>query len=310
MPTHGDGGRALLRWYPESWRARYGDELVALVDDEARGRPLSASARIDLASAGLRERVRATGLLGGPDTSDDVRLGALVVLSAWSLFVIGGIGFQNLSENYGYAVSGTSNLIATVAFDALIVASGLGVVVIVLGALAAFPSFVNFMRAGQWPRVRRRFGWAVAATAAEAAALAALLPWAHQLSYAQRNGALVPYSMAVVGFALLTSTMLATWTVAVVATARRLEFTSKALSVEGGLALVLFALMLTMTAAASVWWMSVGTSAPWFLQGTSRGTASSAITLNLVVSVGCMVTATAVAGAGARRIAWHRRLVG
>src|SRR3954454_2470614 len=55
--------RWLLRLYPGAWRARYGEELAALVDDTG----LTPRVAIDLARAGTKERARAAraALTGG-----------------------------------------------------------------------------------------------------------------------------------------------------------------------------------------------------------------------------------------------------
>lgn len=302
--------RSLLRWYPHSWRARYGDELVALVAEEAGDRRLPIRVWLDLVASGLRERVRASGLAGGArEPREDVRVGALCVLSAWSLLVLGGIGFQNLSENFQPAVSGHARTISIGAFSTVVVAAALGALLLALGALAAIGPFLRFVRAGHFRDVKRRFGWAAMSTVAEVAALAAIVPWAHSLTYSQRNGELLSYSLAVCGFAALTAAMLALWTTAVVATARRMELPPRVLALEGSLALVVFAVMVVITAATAIWWVSVGAAAPWFLQGTTPGSHPSAFTPNLVLSLGCMAAATAIAGSGARRIARRREVL-
>ena len=52
-----DPGRA-LRWYPSAWRARYGDELGALIEDQLDGCPPTMRFSMNLALAGLKERAR------------------------------------------------------------------------------------------------------------------------------------------------------------------------------------------------------------------------------------------------------------
>ena len=58
----------LLRWYPPAWRARYGDELAALIDDDLAGRAPTCRFRCSIAAAGLREHAHEAGLagVGGP----------------------------------------------------------------------------------------------------------------------------------------------------------------------------------------------------------------------------------------------------
>ena len=80
--------KLLLRAYPCWWRARYGDELLALLEAQ----PLTWRVRADVVVAGLGERLRGSG----PPQ--------LRVLWAWALFVIGGMGFQKTSEHWQVVV--------------------------------------------------------------------------------------------------------------------------------------------------------------------------------------------------------------
>ena len=53
-----DDARRVLRWYPRAWRRRYGDELVALLEDMYGDEPLSVRCRISLCRSGTIERMR------------------------------------------------------------------------------------------------------------------------------------------------------------------------------------------------------------------------------------------------------------
>ena len=55
----------LLRWYPPAWRDRYGDELVALLEDELDGAAPDVRLRLSLAASGIRQRARWSGLVRG-----------------------------------------------------------------------------------------------------------------------------------------------------------------------------------------------------------------------------------------------------
>ena len=52
-----DDARRALRWYPRAWRRRYGDELLALLEDMFGDEPLSRRCRISLAWSGTIERI-------------------------------------------------------------------------------------------------------------------------------------------------------------------------------------------------------------------------------------------------------------
>jgi hypothetical protein len=50
--------RRVLRWYPAAWRRRYGEELIAMLDDTHGDDELPQAARRSLIRSGLIERVR------------------------------------------------------------------------------------------------------------------------------------------------------------------------------------------------------------------------------------------------------------
>ena len=79
-----------LHAYPRRWRERYGEELLALLEEE----PFTWRARANVLLAGLGERLRGSG----PPP--------LRVLWAWTLFVIGGMAFQKASEHWQVVVPG------------------------------------------------------------------------------------------------------------------------------------------------------------------------------------------------------------
>ena len=56
--------RRLLRWYPPSWRARYGEEFLALLECELADRPRSLARSANVAWSGLVARSTATGIAG------------------------------------------------------------------------------------------------------------------------------------------------------------------------------------------------------------------------------------------------------
>ncbi|MFL5942908.1 MAG: hypothetical protein ACJ75L_06555 [Gaiellaceae bacterium] len=49
--------RRLLRWYPKTWRVRYGEEFTQLLIADIRERPRSWSRTLDVARRGLAARV-------------------------------------------------------------------------------------------------------------------------------------------------------------------------------------------------------------------------------------------------------------
>jgi hypothetical protein len=50
--------RGVLRWYPAAWRRRYGQELIAMLDDTHGNDKLPQRARMSLLRSGLVQRIR------------------------------------------------------------------------------------------------------------------------------------------------------------------------------------------------------------------------------------------------------------
>lgn len=306
MSEDAEVGRSLLRWYPPPWRARYGEELVALMTDQSGDRRPSLPTRVGVALSGLRERARHSGLAGDTRApADRAWAGALAVLCGWTIFVLGGAAFQRLSEHFQQALPSGARAVPVAAFDTVVVAAAGGAVVVALGALAAMPAFVRYLRADGWSAIRALLIVALAATVVEGAAVMTLAGWAHSLTPGQRNGGSLPYVVAFLALAAVSAATLALWTALAVACARRLRVSPRLLAFEVTLAVSLFGLMAIMGVATVVWWASVATSAPWFLSG-SPGRAASAFDPALVVSVVLMLMALATSGYGVARIARHR----
>ena len=165
----------LLRLYPAGWRVRYGDELETLIL-EASGRRVPWRSSLDVALAAGRERLRAAGLAGDRPPAERMRAGSLLVLSAWALVVIAGIGVQKLSEHWQAATPPGSRGLPAGAFDALVAAAAVGSVLVVAGVVLALPSLARFLASGGFRQVRRHLlaasGLSLAAVPASIAVVA------------------------------------------------------------------------------------------------------------------------------------------
>jgi len=292
--------RRLLRLYPADWRARYGEELTALVvETSCGGVPWRVRADVSLAAA--RERLRSAGLSGDAPPGERVRGGALLALCAWALFVVAGAGVQKLSEHWQAATPAGSRGVPSAAFTALVAGAAVGTALVLAGIAAATPSLVRLVRGGGWPLVRRKVVVAAALTALAAAATVGIVVWARHLDAARRDGRDAAYAGAVAAWALLLVCSLAAWTAAAVATARRLELSPRTLRLEALLAAGVAAAMAAMTAATAVWWAALATSAPWFLAGRPPGEPGSPLAPSLLAAGVVMLAATALGAAGAAR---------
>ena len=292
-----------LRWYPRSWRARYGDELIALLDDEYGGH-LPCLVRIGLVTGGLRQRVRRSGLTGdsGP-AADGVRGGVLVVLAAWTAFVIAGASFAKFSEHFDEALPHRSGAhrVPDVAFTVLQAAAGVASLLVIAGALFAAPAFVRFLRTGGRTTLRSHIRRALAWTALTVTATVPLLLWAHHLTPHQRNNGIHWYGALFLLWAGLIVITLTLWTVLAVAAGRRLELPTPLLTAEAVLAAAVAGAMVIMVGATVVWWGAMAEDAPAYLNASPGGAPSSPWDIWLIATVALMAAAMGTAAAGVVR---------
>jgi hypothetical protein len=303
----------LLRWYPRGWRDRYGDEFDALMEDTLGDRPPTPRLRLAIALAGVCERGRETGVVGDSiPPADRARAGSLLVLCAWAAFVVAGSSFAKLSEGFGLAQPTRTASLSSGAYGAVMVVAIVTCLVVMAGVVIAAPAFLRFLRAGGWSHIREHVVRALTATVVSISALTALVGLAHTLTPAQRSGQLVShpavwyYQVAFIATMILVAVALGLWTVAAVVTVRRLDLPGMVLSAEALLAAAATVAMVAMTVATAVWWGSIASSAPWFLQGTPVGSAGSPFNGQLVGTMVLMLVACILAGYGMSRVTWPR----
>ena len=294
---------SLLRWYPPAWRARYGPELVALMEDDLDGRHPTVRFRASLALSGLRQRARSAGVAGdGATPAVRVRDGALVVLASWTALVLGGAAFAKLSEHYDNAVPADGHRMATAAHDAVVVLAVMGLVLVVTGVVVAAPAAWRYLRAGGWTDVRRPVVVAALLSVAVLLATVGLGVWAHHLTVHARNGGNAAYGVAFLAWAALVGAVLTSWTAAGIALVRRLDLGPTCLRIEAGLAIAVAVVVGVTATTIGLWWVAMARGASWFLAGTRPGTHPSAVTAPLVILEGWLAVATLIALCGAVRI--------
>jgi hypothetical protein len=292
----------VLRWYPRSWRERYGDEFLAFLEDRVVEQPLTLRCRVAIAWAGLCERVRAGDLSGKRSSpAERVRAGALLVLCAWSAYVVAGASFAKYSEHFDATVPPSLRGLPWGAFRAVQISAVVAAVLVGIAVVVATPAFLEFVRSDGWASVRRHVLRSTAATVVAVAAWAGLVAWANSLTIGQRNGGDIAYELAALICGLLLVAMLALWTTTAVAVGRRLTLTRTALTTEAILAVMLTAAMITMTGATITWWTAMASDAPWFLHGTTVGTHGSPFDTRLGITLVAMTGAILVASYGAIR---------
>ncbi len=260
----------LLRWYPLQWRARYGGEMTALLEDTyAKASDVPLRQRVGLVRSGLAERVRAAGLAGWSEDPDRrVRGGSLLVLCGWAFYLVAGAVFVKVADRWFTGRSHTSQWVPTAGFNVVGVTTVVGTLVVLLAAVVVLPAFVRFVRAGGWPEVARSVVVAVASVATSATLCVILVAWAHGLSAHDRNGGLPVYGwfFVLVGVAFVAAVSSAT--TAAVAVARRVELSRPTLRTLGVVAIGLTGVMALTLVSLVAWWASEARDAPGFLAQT------------------------------------------
>jgi hypothetical protein len=78
----------LVRFYPREWRARYGDEFVAMLSDDIAERPRSFVRTFDVARAGMLTRLQMAGVSGDAlESEGQLRAGLVTIAVALGVFL-------------------------------------------------------------------------------------------------------------------------------------------------------------------------------------------------------------------------------
>jgi hypothetical protein len=301
------GCEHLLRWYPAQWRERYGDEMVALLEDTyAAAGEVPLRQRVSLAGAGLGERARAAGLVGRSQPPD-VRLrgGSMLVLCGWAFYVVAGAVFAKTADHWSSGSPSSGRWVATGGFNVVGATAGIGSLLVLLAALVVLPAFVRFVRSGGWRSVRRPVLVALSSFAASAALFVILVAWANSLSAHERNGGLPIYGWFFVLVSLVFCAALGCGTVAAVAVARRVHLSLGTLRALGVMAIALVGVMALTLVSLVAWWVSQAVHAPGFLAqviGNGMPFQSSVAPPTLLASGVLMVLGLALGVAGLVRI--------
>ena len=248
----------LLRWYPRTWRERYGEELLALIQDTVdEGRP-TWRLRLGVIGGGLRER--------GHQAWRAARTAAVKRLAGPGLggiMFVAGTTIALLPENLSESPSPARGWQAAAAFDAVLAAVALTGAVVLASGLAALPALVRFLRAGGWPKIRRRVGWAGGATGVAGGGLAGLV-----LVSGSRSTAQLAASWAhVAGWlaaGLAIAVAIGLWATAASTTARHLTLAARVRAVQLVLGAVAAIMVTVVLATLDIWW-SVTQAPPWLV---------------------------------------------
>ena len=289
----------LLRFYPPVWRERYGDELLALLEDTYEDRPIPLGNRVALARSGVLERLRGTNRIGGDVPADRLRMGTALILCAWASFVVAGAGFAKFAEHWDAATPRAMRWLPGSAYDVVQWAAAAGAGVIAVAVAATLPTFVRSVRGGAWAAIRRPVLRAIVVTPVTVLVGAGLVLRAHHLGNGGRNGA--TYTGLATVLAVMAVATVATCTAAAVSTHRRIDASTGLLRLQGALALLLAATMLAILSGTLVWWCAIALDAPRFLGAGPYGWSPAPAPMVIVGLL--MLVGLSLAAGGAVRVA-------
>jgi hypothetical protein len=237
----------LLRWYPRAWRERYGEELLALIQDTLdEGRP-TWRLRLGVVRGGLRERAHQARQAVGAAIKRPSGL------DLWAKMLAAGTIVAILPQNLSESPPPARGWQAVAAFDALLAAVALTGAVVVASGLAALPALVRFLQAGGWPKIRRRVVWAAGATVVAGGALAGLVLAAGSRSPAQVNASYA-YLAGFLATGLAITAAIGLWAIAAAAMARHLTLDPRLRAVQLVLVAVTPAAVTVVLVTLNLWW--------------------------------------------------------
>ena len=300
--------RVVARWYPASWRDRYGEEIVALLDDTYGDQRVPRGARWALARQGTTERLRASGLAGRSVARETrLRAGAVSVLAAGTLYVVAGSIFAKFIEHWDAATPVRLRALPAAAVTGAQVGAALGAAAALVAVVVSWRALGRHVSERGVREVVATVTPAIVAGLVALASSLAMVLWAHRLSDAQRNLTDARYQWAFVAWCAVLVACLVAAVFSGARLARRLEYRALERRRVTQLVVVTTVAMLVVLASTLAWWVQMARHARGFWDlGAARGW-TSAYPLPLVVSVTMMGLGAIVALYGATRTvqAWR-----
>lgn len=252
------------RWYPSSWRERYGVEFVTLLEETYAGERVPVKARLSIVRAGTFERAREFGLAGvGGGDQRAITGSALAILMAWAAFVVAGSVFAKYVEHWQWVTSAHDQRLPTVAYDVVAAGAMLGALITGVAAFVAVPAFLRHLRSQGWRGVRAPLRRVALAGLIMVASTVALLLWARSL----HGGGAAPFwpnRLVFLTWFGVVAAMVFLAAASVGGVVRRVEFPTRVTRTFGGLALAMNVVLVAIFAGVVTWWGAIATYAPWF----------------------------------------------
>jgi hypothetical protein len=240
-----------LKWYPRSWRDRYGDDFALYLQDRYGDGKIPIAARLSMIRSGSIERLRTGGIVGtSVDTDIRIRGASLLVLIAWGVFVIAGSAFAKYSEHWQLAMPRHDYWLPAAAMLAVRSAAVAGALILLVAGLLTLPAIVDLIRSDGWKPL-----WALARPMAVSVAVAAvasmvIVTWNHHLG--QSPSATAPLALKVAGVVggLLVVCTLAVSCATAVALVYRVHLSPRVTRTLGVLAIAMAAALVIIFAGA------------------------------------------------------------
>ena len=296
--------RLVARCYPASWRERYGEEMVALLEDSFGDAALSTRVVLDLVRGGLGQRWRVTtltlGLARGATPQERARAGTLGVGVAWALTMLAGLAFAKFSEHWDALTPPSRRALPAAAVITMQGAAVLGGVACALSLVVSRRALKRSAARSGWSGLVRPLRPVVVALLVLFVATGALVRWAHHLSAAQRNGGDPRYAHSFLAWGVLGAACVLIAVVAAARLAARLEYSRHELRQLAAVDLLATTALGVVVATTVLWWVSLSGGASRFF-AHALDTTTGGVSAPMVVVVLTMTCALALALWGTRR---------
>jgi hypothetical protein len=296
--------RALLALYPEAWRDRYGEEMLALLEDDPPRLRGLGSLLCGAVAAHLRPRASWRGT-----PAARMRLSIGFLFGCWMLLSLGGLTFQKVTENIPFDTpfgdASQQHQWIALGRAAILAGASLGALSIAIGGLPLlWLALRRALRAGEW-RLRLLLALPalslVAATAVGRALLLVAPARAYDFPASWVLAVIAPLSVVTIAWA--TGCALAARAVL-----RRIELPEPSLRRASLAGVALAAAMCAVTVGLAVYALALWQQAPGFSAlATGPYGASTGATLAVDCAVSAALTAASIlAAARAGRAALAR----
>ena len=293
-----------LKWYPRSWRDRYGDDFALYLQDRYGDGPVPIAARLSMIRSGSIERLRTGGIVGtSVDTDMRIRGASLLVLLAWGVFVVAGSAFAKYSEHWPLAMPRHDYWLPAAAMLAVRSAAAAGALILLVAGLLTLPAIVDLIRSDGWKPL-----WVLArplAVAVAVAAVASVVVVAWNRHFGPSPSVTAPLALKVAGVVggILVVCALAVSCATAVALVYRLRLSPRVTRMLGVLAITMAGALVVIFAGALTWWITTAIHAPWFFGSLVPSSPASPTPAAMVVLGLMMLTGIILAGIGTARIA-------